>query len=42
MYRVLHELLPKNWFEPGAPTRSAAPSPGPSQVSLLNQSLRVP
>ena len=33
MYRVLHALLPKNWFEPGAPTRSAAPSPGPSQVS---------
>ena len=42
MYQVLHELLPKNRFEPGAPTRSAAPSPGPSQVARLNQSLRVP
>ena len=42
MYRVLHELLPKNRFEPGAPTRSAAPATGPSQVARLNQSLRVP
>ena len=24
MYRVLHELLPENRFDPGAPTRSAA------------------
>ncbi len=42
VYQVLHELLPKNRFEPGAPTRSAAPATGPSQVARLNQSLRVP
>ena len=42
MYQVLRELLPKNRFEPGAPTRSAAPPTGPLQVGLRNRSLRVP
>ena len=42
VYQVLRELLPENRFEPGAPTRSAAPPTGPSQAALLNQSLRVP
>ena len=28
MYQVLRELLPKNGFEPDAPTRSAAPPTG--------------
>ena len=42
MCRVLHELLPENRFEPGAPTRSDALATGPSQAARLNQSLRVP